>query len=163
MKTTVTDTLLKSTHTFAYLPLRLGIGVVMAAHGAQKLFGWFGGYGLEATGKFFSENLGLEPGLLMAAMAGGTEFFGGILLILGLLTRVSGAALAGTMAVAIYTVHPDAFFASNNGMEYPLTLLLGSLALAIGGAGRFSLDGLLHAKLSRSSGAGSDSEATVAA
>lgn len=139
--------LLKSSNSYAFIPLRLGVGVVMFAHGAQKLFGWFGGYGLEGTGKFFAEKLGLEPGVLMAALAGGTEFFGGLLLLLGLLTRVSGAALAGTMAVAILTAHPDAFFASNGGMEYPLTLLLASLTLAIGGGGAFSLDRKLAAKL----------------
>jgi putative oxidoreductase len=132
--------ILKTSNSAAFLPLRLGVGAVMIAHGAQKLFGWFGGYGLEGTGKYFAENLGLEPGVLMAALAGGTEFLGGILLVLGLLTRVSGLALAGTMAVAIWTAHPDAFFASNGGMEYPLTLLLASLTLAIGGGGICSLD-----------------------
>lgn len=137
--------LLTTSNTFAYLPIRLGVGVVMAAHGAQKLFGWFGGGGLEGTGQYFAENLGLTPGLLMAAMAGGTEFFGGILLILGLLTRVAGISLVGTMAVAILTAHPDAFFASNNGMEYPLTLLLASLTLTIGGGGALSVDRKLAA------------------
>ena len=136
----IKNIILKSSNSMAFIPLRLGVGIVMAAHGAQKLFGWFGGYGLEGTGKFFAENLGLEPGVLMAGLAGGTEFVGGILLLLGLLTRVSGLALAGTMAVAIFTAHPDAFFASNGGMEYPLTLLLASLTLAIGGGGAFSLD-----------------------
>lgn len=142
IKTLLTQT----SHSYATLPLRLGVGVVMAAHGAQKLFGWFGGYGLEGTGQFFAENLGLKPGVLMAAMAGGTEFFGGILLILGLYTRLSGLALTGTMAVAIITAHPDAFFASNNGMEYPLTLLLASLSLAISGGGALSLDRKLNFK-----------------
>jgi len=118
----------------------------MIGHGAQKLFGWFGGHGLEATGNFFAENLGLQPGLLMAVLAGGTEFFGGILLVLGLLTRVSGLALVGTMAVAIVTVHPDAFFLSNNGMEYVLTLLLASLTLVIGGGGALSVDRQLASK-----------------
>ena len=75
----------------------------MAAHGAQKLFGWFGGYGLEGTGQFFAENLGLKPGLLMAALAGGAEFFGGLLLLIGWLTRVAGLSLVGTMAIAIIT------------------------------------------------------------
>lgn len=82
----------------------------------------------------------------MAAMAGGTEFIGGILLILGLLTRLSGAALVGTMVVAIATAHLDAFFVSNNGMEYPLTLLLASLALAIGGGRALSVDRKLAAE-----------------
>ncbi len=133
----------QTTQSLAFLPLRLGIGVVMVGHGAQKLFGWFGGYGLEATGQFFAESLGLKPGIVMALLAGGTEFFGGLLLILGLFTRAAGVAIAGTMAVAIITVHSSAFFASNNGMEYPLTLLLGALTLAIGGAGKFSVDSKL--------------------
>lgn len=137
--------LLTTSNTFAYLPIRLGVGAVMVAHGAQKLFGWFGGNGLQGTGQYFAENLGLTPGVLMAAVAGGTEFIGGILLILGLLTRVAGISLVGTMAVAIATAHPDAFFASNNGMEYPLTLLLASLTLVIGGGGALSVDRKLAA------------------
>jgi putative oxidoreductase len=136
----IKETLLKTNNSMALLPIRLGVGVTMAAHGAQKLFGWFGGYGLEGTGQFFAETLGLKPGVLVAALAGGTEFVGGLLLIVGLMTRLSGVALAGTMAVAIITTHPDAFFASNDGMEYPLMLLLASLSLAIGGGGAFSLD-----------------------
>lgn len=136
----IKEILLNTTSTYATVPLRLGVGIVMAAHGAQKLFGWFGGHGLQGTAKFFSENLGLEPGLLMAAMAGGTEFFGGLLLLVGLLTRPAAAAIAFTMAVAIVTAKMGAFFASNNGMEYPLTLLLASLSLAILGGGAFSVD-----------------------
>ncbi|HAV13141.1 MAG TPA: DoxD-like family protein [Opitutae bacterium] len=136
----IKEIILNTSNTVAFLPIRVGVGVVMTAHGAQKLFGWFGGYGLQGTGQFFAENLGLKPGVLMAAMAGGTEFIGGLLLIIGLLTRVSGVALAGTMAVAIVTAHSSAFFASNGGMEYPLTLLLASVTLAIGGGGAFSVD-----------------------
>ncbi len=140
------EIILNTSNTLAFLPIRLGVGVVMAAHGAQKLFGWFGGYGLQGTGQFFAENLGLKPGVLMAAMAGGTEFIGGLLLIAGFLTRLSGAALVGTMFIAIVTAHPDAFFASNGGMEYPLMLLLESLTLAIGGGGALSVDQKLAAK-----------------
>ncbi len=136
----IKEILFTTSNTVAFLPIRLGVGIVMAAHGAQKLFGWFGGYGLQGTGQFFAENLGLKPGVLMAAMGGGTEFIGGLLLIAGLLTRVAGISLAGTMAVAILTAHSSAFFASNGGMEYPLTLLLASLTLAIGGGGAFSVD-----------------------
>jgi putative oxidoreductase len=136
----IKELILKTSNTAAFIPLRLGVGIVMAAHGAQKLFGWFGGNGLQGTGHFFAENLGLKPGVVMAALAGGTELIGGILLLLGLFTRLSGLALAGTMAVAIVTVHSEAFFASNHGMEYPLTLLLASLTLAIGGGGAFSVD-----------------------
>lgn len=137
--------LMQTSDSWAFLPLRIGIGLVMMGHGAQKLFGWFGGYGLTGTGQFFAESLGLKPGVLMALLAGGTEFFGGLLLIIGLATRGAGLAIAGTMLVAIITVHPSAFFASNNGMEFPLTLLLGSLTLAIGGAGKLSLDSKLSA------------------
>ena len=142
----IKEILLTTSNTAAFLPIRIGVGLVMIAHGAQKLFGWFGGYGLQGTGQFFAENLGLKPGVLMAAMAGGTEFIGGLLLIVGLLTRVAGISLAGTMAVGILTAHAGAFFASNNGMEYPLTLLLASLSLAIGGGGAFSVDRKLTSK-----------------
>ncbi len=142
----IKEILLTTSNTVAFLPIRLGVGVVMIAHGAQKLFGWFGGYGLQGTGQFFAETLGLKPGVLMAALAGGTEFIGGLLLIVGLLTRVAGISLAGTMAVGIITVHSSAFFASNDGMEYPLTLLLASLTLAIGGGGAFSVDRKLTTK-----------------
>ncbi len=136
----IKEIILSTSSSLALLPIRLGVGIVMAAHGAQKLFGWFGGHGLQATAQFFGENLGLQPGLLMAVLAGGVEFFGGLLLIAGFLTRIAGIGIAFTMAVAIIMVHPDAFFASNNGMEYPLTLLLASLTLAIGGAGGLSVD-----------------------
>ncbi len=131
---------IKTSGSYAFLPIRVGVGVVMMGHGAQKLFGWFGGQGLWNTGDFFAKTLGLEPGLLMAALAGGIEFFGGILLFIGLLTRFSSLAIAGIMLVGILKVHPDAFFAGNNGMEYPLTLLLASLSLVIGGAGALSVD-----------------------
>ena len=136
----IKQALLKTSNSFATLPIRLTVGVTMAAHGAQKLFGWFGGNGLEGTAQFFAENLGLKPGMLMAAMAGGTEFFGGLLLIVGLLTRVAGLSIVGTMAVAIITVHSSAFFSANSGMEYPLMILLASLSLVISGGGAFSLD-----------------------
>ena len=69
--------------------LRVPIGIILAAHGSQKLFGWFGGYGLEGTGQFMA-SIGLNPGFLMALLAGSSEFFGGIALILGLMTRPCG-------------------------------------------------------------------------
>jgi len=136
----IKETLLKTNNSVALLPVRIGLGAVMAAHGAQKLFGWFGGYGLEGTGQFFAENLGLKPGILMAALAGGTEFFGGLLLLVGLLTRLAGLSLAGTMAVAIITTFSGAFFAQSGGIEYPLMLLLASVTFVIGGGGAFSVD-----------------------
>lgn len=81
----------------------------------------------------------------MAILAGGTEFFGGLLLVLGLLTRPVAALLAFTMAVAVFAVHlPNGLFMSNNGYEYALTLLIVSVALAIQGAGKYSVDALLQ-------------------
>lgn len=139
----IKEILLTTSNTTAFLPIRLGVGIVMFAHGAQKLFGWFGGYGLQGTGQFFAENLGLKPGILMAVLAGGTEFIGGLLLLAGFLTRLAGISLAGTMVVAILTAHSSAFFMSNNGMEYALTLLLACLTLAIGGGGALSVDNKL--------------------
>ncbi|MCC5833496.1 MAG: DoxX family protein [Opitutales bacterium] len=136
----IKNTILSTSNSAAFLPIRIAVGAVMIGHGAQKLFGWWGGHGLQGTAGFFAENLGLEPGMLMAILAGGTEFFGGILLILGLLTRPAALLIAATMAVAIIKVHPDAFFLSNNGMEFALTLLLASVALVIGGAGALSVD-----------------------
>jgi len=140
----IKEILLNTSNTFAFLPIRIGVGLVMMGHGAQKLFGWFEGPGLEKAGTIFAENLGLQPGLLMAALAGGTEFFGGLLLIIGLLTRVAGLSLAVTMLVAIIVAHPSAFFLPE-GMEFALTLLLASLTLAIGGAGTLSVDRKLMA------------------
>lgn len=139
----IKNSMMKTSNNLAYLPLRLGVGIVMAAHGSQKLFGWFGGGGLQGTGQFFAESLGLKPGVLMAALAGGAEFFGGLLILVGFLTRFAGLAVAFTMAVAIFMVHSSAFFASNDGMEYPLTLLLASLSLVIGGGGALSVDRIL--------------------
>ena len=125
------------------LALRIPVGIIFIAHGAQKLFGWFGGYGLEGTGQWMA-SIGLNPGYLMALLAGSAEFFGGLALILGLLVRPAAAVLAITMAVAIVTVHiGNGLFMSNDGYEFGLALLAASVALAISGAGRGSLDALL--------------------
>lgn len=126
------------------LPVRLGAGVIFTAHGAQKLFGWFGGYGLEGTAGWM-ESIGLAPGTLMAAAAGGTEFFGGLLLIAGLLVRPTAFVLAITMLVAIITVHlQNGLFMSNNGYEFALALLVISVGLVFRGAGSLSVDNLLQ-------------------
>ncbi len=120
--------------------IRSILGIVFVAHGAQKLFGWFGGYGLEGVGGWM-DSIGLSPGYWMALLAGGAEFFGGVLLILGLLVRPAAAVLAFTMAVAVFWVHwPAGFFAMNNGYEYALVLMVASIALMFSGAGRASLD-----------------------
>lgn len=131
------------------LLLRVPVGITFALHGAQKLFGWFGGYGLAGTAGWM-ESIGLAPGYLMALMAGSAEFFGGLLLMLGLLTRPTGFVLALTMVVAIFTVHwQHGFFMSNNGYEFALALLAASLAMAASGAGKFALDTVIHKKLSK--------------
>lgn len=129
-----TDTL------FTSLALRISAGIIFVAHGAQKLFGSFGGYGLEGTGQWMA-SIGLEPGYLMALGAGSAEFFGGLALILGLLTRPAAFVLAITMVVAIVTVHlSNGLFLSNNGYEFGLALLGMSVALVFSGGGKFSLD-----------------------
>jgi putative oxidoreductase len=131
----------------ATLPLRLIAGIIFTAHGAQKLFAWFGGYGLEATGQWM-ESIGITPGYLMALMAGSAEFFGGLLLIVGLLTRPISFVLAITMAVAIVTVHLEhGLFMSNNGYEFALTLLAISISLMVSGAGKLSLDNKIVQRL----------------
>jgi putative oxidoreductase len=122
------------------LLLRVVVGAVIAAHGAQKLFGWFGGYGLKGTGGFF-EQLGFRPGLAFAAAAGLSEFLGGLLLIIGLFTPLGAAAVLGAMIVASVSVHlKSGFFATNNGIELPFLYGLVSLGLIFIGAGKYSLD-----------------------
>jgi putative oxidoreductase len=122
--------------------IRVTAGLLLVPHGAQKLFGWFGGYGIEATGQFFSSKLGLPASL--ALLAGVIEFFGGLMLALGLGTRVVAALVAGLMAVAVLQVHLGAgFFWTSGGFEYPLFWGVVALAFAIRGGGRYSLDALI--------------------
>jgi putative oxidoreductase len=122
------------------LVARLVFGLVMAAHGSQKLFGWFGGYGLAGTGGFF-EQLGFRPGRTFAALAGATEVASGLLLTLGLLGPVGPAAMVSVMIVAALTVHrPHGLFAQNNGYEVPLLYGTAAAALALTGFGAYSLD-----------------------
>lgn len=130
------------------LALRIPAGIIFIAHGAQKLFGAFGGYGLEGTGQWMA-SIGLEPGYLMALGAGSAEFFGGIALLLGLLTRPAAFVLAITMLVAILTVHvSNGLFMSNNGYEFGLALISISVALLVSGGGKLSLDRKLRSMLS---------------
>lgn len=142
----VLQRLLASEAGWAPLALRLPIGIIFVAHGAQKLFGAFGGYGLEGTGQFMA-SLGLAPGYLMALLAGSAEFFGGLALLFGLLVRPAAAVLAFAMLVAIFSVHIDkGLFLANNGYEFGLALLAAALALLISGAGRLSADAVLAAR-----------------
>jgi putative oxidoreductase len=131
------------------LALRIAAGAIFAAHGAQKLFGWFGGYGLEATASWMV-SIGIEPGILMAILAGSAEFFGGLLLIAGLLTRPAALALTFTMVVAIVTAHLDnGFFMANNGYEFALALLAISVGLVFRGGGSLSVDRLINIQLKK--------------
>ncbi len=126
---------------WSYPIIRFFTGLMLVPHGAQKLFGWFGGYGLEGTGGYFAQNLGLEPGVFWAALVGGTEFFGGLLLAIGLLTRPAAVGVAIIMAVAVFAVHlPNGFFWSQGGYEYPLLWGLVALAIAFKGGAEMSLD-----------------------
>ena len=120
--------------------LRIFVGLIFAAHGSQKLFGWFGGGGLAGTAQWM-ESIGLAPGTLMALLSGGTEFFGGLALIIGLLARPAALGLSFTLLVAIFSVHiSNGLFMANNGYEFALALLGGTLAVLIEGAGKLSFD-----------------------
>ena len=120
--------------------LRIFVGIIFAAHGSQKLFGWFGGGGLAGTAQWM-ESIGLAPGTLMAVLAGGTEFLGGLALIVGLLARPAALGLSFTLLVAIFSVHiHNGLFMANNGYEFALALLGGTLAVLFEGAGKLSLD-----------------------
>lgn len=132
---------------FGALALRVPVGIIFMAHGAQKLFGWFGGYGLEGTGQWMA-SIGLGPGVLMAFLAGSAELFGGLFILLGLLTRPAAASLAVTMLVAIFAVHfENGLFMSNNGYEFGLALLAASVSLAFSGAGKAAIDETIAKKL----------------
>lgn len=138
----------RSNNSFAAFALRLPVGLTFMAHGAQKLFAWFGGYGLEGTGQWMA-SIGLEPGYLMALMAGSAEFFGGLALVFGLLVRPAAAMLAVTMLVAIFSVHfVNGLFMSNNGYEFALALLAVTVSLVVSGAGNLSLDNIIAKKQS---------------
>lgn len=142
MKTLI-NKLIQTGTSYAPLALRIPIGIILMAHGAQKLFGWFGGYGLQGTGQWMA-SIGLKPGVLMAFLAGSGEFFGGLFLLIGLLTRPAALVTAFTMIVAIFTVHIDnGLFMANNGYEFGLALLAATVSLLISGAGNLSIDRLL--------------------
>jgi putative oxidoreductase len=122
------------------LVLRVVVGLLFMGHGAQKLFGMFGGYGIQGTGGFF-ESLGLRPGRFHAFNAGAAEFAGGALLALGLLTPLAAVLLIGTMTVAIATVHwSKGVWSSEGGYEYNLVLIAAVFALTATGPGNWSLD-----------------------
>ncbi len=125
----------------SYPMIRFFTGLILMPHGAQKLFGLFGGKGLAGTAEGFGTYLGLEPGMLFAVLVGFTEFFGGLFLAIGFLTRPAAVAIAVLMGSAIFLVHlPKGFFWSQGGYEYPLLWGLVALALAFRGGGALSVD-----------------------
>jgi putative oxidoreductase len=125
------------------LLVRLIFGLLIAAHGAQKLFGWFGGYGLAGTGGFF-ESLGFRPGRRFAFAAALSEFFGGWLFALGFLGPVGPALILAVMLVASISVHwRNGVFAATNGVEVPLLYATAVVGIALIGFGTYSLDATL--------------------
>jgi putative oxidoreductase len=122
---------------------RLTLGLLMAAHGSQKLFGWFGGHGLTATAGFF-DSIGFRPGRLFAATASITEVLSGVLVTLGFLGPVGPALMIAVMIVAAVSMHwKNGLFAAANGIEVPLLYAMGAAALLFTGPGSFSLDAIL--------------------
>ncbi|HZU15076.1 MAG TPA: DoxX family protein [Candidatus Dormibacteraeota bacterium] len=122
------------------LILRVVVGLTLAAHGAQKLFGWFSGPGLKGFAGTLGQ-LGLRPAPAWAVVAGLAEFLGGLALALGLLTPLAAYAIAGSMLVAIFTVHlAKGFWNHQGGLEFPLTILAAVVAVALAGPGAYSLD-----------------------
>ncbi len=124
------------------LLLRLVLGALLAGHGAQKLFGAFGGHGLEGTGGFFA-SIGFRPGKPMALVAGLTEFGAGILLTLGLLTPLAAAGVIGTLLVAGSVHVAQGLWGANGGYELPLVYVVLGAVLALTGPGAYSLDAVL--------------------
>ncbi len=125
------------------LIIRLVVGLLFVAHGTQKLFGWFGGYGIKGTGGWF-ESIGVKPGATMAVLAGLSELGGGLLFALGLVTPLAAILIIGTMLVAIVKVHAaNGLWATANGYELNLLYIVIALGVALTGAGSYSLDAIL--------------------
>ena len=123
--------------------LRVTAGAFLIPHGAQKLFGAFGGYGLEATGQFFQTQLGFANGYLAALGAGSVEVFGGLLLALGLFARFAAGTVAVFMAVAASIHLGGSFFWTEGGWEYPVHWTIIALMFVVRGGGQYSLDRLI--------------------
>jgi len=125
------------------LVVRLVVGLLMAAHGSQKLLGWFGGHGIAGTGMFL-ESIGFRPGRFFAVLASVTEVVSGILVALGLFGPIGPALMLSVMIVAAVSVHwKNGVFAQANGIEVPLFYGTAAVALALTGFGNYSLDSLL--------------------
>ena len=134
----------QTTTNVALLALRLILATVFIFHGSQKLFGWFGGYGLTATGQYM-ESIGIPFGTASAFLAASTEFFGGILLLAGVLVPFVTIPMVVTMLVASFVAHGGGFSAQTGGMEYPLTLAVTLASLGLLGAGDWTLERFIKA------------------
>lgn len=138
----------EETQNYSILLLRFALGVIFIAHGSQKLLGWFGGFGFDATLQFFQQALGIPPALGVLAIL--AEFFGGLMVLLGVFARLGAAAIAIDMAVALFMVHlSQGFFIAGDkvGFEYVFALLMMALYLAVNGAGSLSLDARIREKV----------------
>lgn len=125
------------------LIIRLVLGLTFAAHGAQKVFGWFGGYGLAGTGNFF-DSIGLKPGTPLAFLAGAGELVSGLMFAAGLLTPVAAALIVVIMLVAIVTVAgKNGYWATAGGSEYNWAYIAVAIGVALIGPGKYALDTLL--------------------
>lgn len=128
---------------WAAVPVRLALGIILLAHGGQKLFGLFDGLGIGGTADYFA-NIGIQPAMFWTWVVALTEFLGGAGVLVGLLTRPASLGIAAVMVAAIATVHwQNGFFAEMQGYEYNIALLGLSLCLLIGGAGALSIDGVI--------------------
>ncbi len=133
----------------AFLTLRLTAGALLAGHGAQKLFGWFGGHGFEGTAKWL-ESLKLQPGHLWALAAGLSEFGGGVLTLLGFLNPLGPLGMIGSMSMATARVHwGKPIWVTSGGAELPVTNMAIATALLAAGPGKYSLDSALGTRLPR--------------
>jgi len=125
------------------LVIRLVIGLTFAAHGTQKVLGWFGGYGIEGTAGFF-ESIGLKPGKTLAVLAGAGELLSGLFFAAGLLTPLAAAAMVVIMLVAIKTVAgQNGYWATANGSEYNIAIIAVAIGVALTGPGAYALDKLI--------------------
>lgn len=138
--------LVATSSSWALIPLRLALGTIFIAHGAQKVMGSFGGPGLKTFTGFPAPFSFMKPTWLWMGMAAFAELGGGLLVLLGLFTRVGAFLIAFTMLVAIVGVHWPNFFVNNRGFEFPLALLGAALALLIAGGGQASVDRLIARK-----------------
>jgi putative oxidoreductase len=124
---------------FGLLLIRLIVGLTFAGHGAQKMFGWFGGYGLKGTGGWL-ESIGIKPGVLMAFFAALAEIVGGLLFAAGLWLPIAAALIVLTMLVAIFTVTgKNGYWITQNGFEYNLVLIAIAIGVALIGPGVYAI------------------------